>query len=251
MPQKWKFAGIALAVGVASALITAASLHFVSPFTVTDGVVFGAALTLLVWIRYKTFSAMSAVSLIASAIPAYCAAVFGTGWVLDLVYLLMRHKFESDPFGPLVFSVAGFLGAWIMLLAVRLLVIREKPWSALWKSAAWACVGALLGFLSSVFSKPVGTALWTVVMGHRPQPQDGTDGISFCSAYLIWQTGMAFAAAWMMPMPEPAISGAHSSPSSIQAAPARLSVTGTVFFLCIYLAMVILIALQMHDWLRG
>src|ERR1051326_5362307 len=131
---------------MASALITAASLRFVSPFTVTDGVVFGAALTLLVWIRYKTFPAMSTVSLIASAIPAYFAAVFGTGWVLYPVEMLVRHKSPYDPFGLLSFSVAGFLGAWIMLLALRLLLISEKPWQALWKSAAWASVGALLGF---------------------------------------------------------------------------------------------------------
>ena len=195
-----KFQTITLVIGVLSGLLTAEVARFVDPGVPFLGVIFGAAIIILVWIQHKYCSERIVVGLLGFAVVSYSAAVWVT---LPLTGILGRafgpESDFSDPLGAPMFTLAGFLGALIINAALLERLYRASGWRLLGKAAAWACVGGFLGFIAAEFTGPVGTAV-TAVVGDPPASDMGSDRryLAFYSAYLIWQTGMAFQIVWMI-----------------------------------------------------
>jgi hypothetical protein len=236
-------------LGLVSGIATAPAARVLAPQNPLVGVVFGVAITLLVWIKYKTYSAWYAVALLASSVVAYFVAIWGTLAVMGrLTYVLSPDSALTEPLGPGMFSVAGFLGGIVVNLALLLLFSRDKPFRLAGKAAAFACAGAFLGFLGSELAEPVGGMIASVVgvppvdMGSNQYYQN------FYSTYLIWQTGMAFLIPLMLPHMVISPPGqATTSPRS----PAGLTDLGKLFFACIFATLVFLACFVARDYYRN
>jgi hypothetical protein len=222
-------------------------MRFLSPAAPLLGCIFGGALSLLIGLTYKRISSQVLISVIVSAAPAYFVAVWLSLNGVNLVRSLLHLENDYDIFGPLVFSCAGFFGAWILIVAIRLWLIRETAVQLLWKSAAWACVGSLLGCFSSLLRGAVGPIVWMIV-GGDPHSQGAFVEIAFCSAFLIWQTGMAIAVAFMMPRMETLECLAGSPETRVTLG--RLTVPGKIYFALIYIAAAVIAVLEIKDALR-
>jgi hypothetical protein len=140
------------------------------------------------------------------------------------------------PTGPEVFSIAGFLGALIFNLALLLLLSPEGALRLCARAAAWALAGAFLGFLSSELSDVAGPAVAAIVGVRHTEMGVNQHDLAMYSAYLIWQTGMAFLVPLMLP---------HGTLEDkdhelvLQRSPARLSAFGKLFFLGIFGTLVV------------
>lgn len=187
----------------------------------------------MVWLKHKYSFAWIAVALLATSVVAYFAAVWGTLTVTALVARTIGlEKLFGEPVGADTFAVAGFLGALLINLALLLLLSPAKGLRLLGKAAAWACVGAFLGFLGSELSEPVGAAVATVVGGpHRTDMASHHHYLALYSAYLIWQPGMAFLIPLMLP--HSSLPGANQA-ISMPRSPTELSIFGKLFFLCVF-----------------
>lgn len=241
-----KFPTIPLIVGVLSGLLTAEAARFLNPLNPLVGVVFGPAMTLLVWLKYKSCSAWLAIALIASSVTSYLVAVWATSFLSGQMDLILGPDNSfTEPFGPGMFSVAGFLGSMAINLALLLLLSPPKGPRVLAKAAAWSCAGAFLGLLSSELSEPVGATLKPLIGVPATDMGSNDYYLVFYSAYLIWQTGMAFLIPFMLPH------SPLSAPSiSIPRSPAKLSIFGKVFFFCIFATLAVLGCLVARDQYR-
>jgi len=195
-----KFQTITLVIGVLSGLLTAEAARFLDwadPFT---GVVFGAAIIILVWLQHKNCSARVVVALLVFSVVSYFAAVWVTIPLTGVLGRIFGPESDfSDPVGAPMFTVAGFLGALIINAALLEQLYRASGWRLAGKAAAWASGGGFLGFIAAKLTGPVGLAVTTVV-GDPPAQEMRSNRyyLSLYSAYLIWQTGMAFQIAWMI-----------------------------------------------------
>jgi len=88
---------------------------------------------------------------------AYFAAIWSPGLITELLRSLRILETASsfDVFGPPIFAIAGFVGAFVIMLAVLLLFFQEKGWRAPAKASALALPGALLGLISSLASASI------------------------------------------------------------------------------------------------
>lgn len=213
---------IALLIGILSGLLTAETTHFLDQLNPFLAVVFGAGLTLLVWVRNKKCSVWVSLFLIASSVAAYSAAVWGAPFLAGRIL-----GFDSDS-DAAMFAIAGFLGALIINIALLLLLSPETGLRLLRRAAAWACVGAFLGFLASELGDHLGTAIATI-FANRPRPEmvAGHETVALYSAYLIWQTGMALLIPSMLAF------GAGQT-VSLPRPPAKLSTFGKAFFFTVF-----------------
>lgn len=240
-----KFPAIPLAVGILSGFLTSEVARLLDPTNPFVGLVFGTGITLMVWLKHKSSFAWIAGALAATAVVAYFTAVWGTLTATALVARTIGlEKLFGEPVGADTFAVAGFLGALLINLALLLLLSPAKGLRLLGTAAAWACVGAFLGFLGSELSEPVGAAVATVVGPHRTDMGGHHHYLALYSAYLIWQPGMAFLIPLMLP--HSSLPGANQA-ISIPRSPAELSIFGKLFFLCVFGALLVLGCLVARD----
>jgi hypothetical protein len=129
-----------------------------------------------------------------------------------------------------MFFIAGFLGALIFNLSLLWLFSAQRALVVFGRAAAWAVTGAFLGLISAELADYVGGAVGAVV--GVPGTDMGTNYYltSLHSAYLIWQTGMAFLIPLMLHKSSAAESG---QAVSVPRSPTRLSISGKLFFSCI------------------
>ncbi len=233
---------IALFIGIVSGLLTAETTHFldlVNPFL---AVVFGAGLTLLVWVRNRKCSVWLVLCLIASSVASYSAAVWGTPFLAGRI---LGSGSDSD---PAMFAIAGFLGALVINMALLLLLSPETGLRLLRRAAAWACVGAFLGFLASELGEHLGTAIATV-FGNFSRGGMGAnhETLALYSAFLIWQMGMAFVIPFMLTYS--AFFGAGQT-VSLPRSPANLSILGKLFFFTVFVTVLLFGLLAARDLYR-
>lgn len=221
---------IACVIGILSGLLTAETTHFLDPVNPFVAVVFGAGLTLLVWVRNKECSVWVFLCLIASSVASYSAAVWGTLSLVGFAGRIVGSENSLDLTSPYMFAIAGFLGALIINITLLLLLSPETGLRLLRRAAAWAGVGALLGFLASELSEHLGVAIATV-LGNPPRGDMGHYTLGLYSAYLIWQTGIAFLIPFMLPYS--AFFGAGQA-VPLPRSPAKLSALGKLFFCTVY-----------------
>jgi uncharacterized membrane protein (UPF0136 family) len=219
------------ATGMLSGILTACSLAFLSELNPFVGAIFGAAMAICLSLRQRMWSAGLIIAFIASSVMAYFAAV----WSPSLTTILLRslkivEKDASFPdFGPGVFSIAGFVGAFVIMLAVLFLFFAEKGWRVPVTALALALPGAFLGLISATASESVQglAAQW-----FTPSESWGFKPEQFYSAYLIWQTGIGFVIAALLPRTPTAFS-LSGQPVPMTRSQMNLSVGGKVFVICV------------------
>jgi hypothetical protein len=192
-----RFPTLALVVGLLSGLLTAACSRLVDPLNPFLGIIFGAAITLLIWFRYRRLTVPIAVATLSSSVTAYLAAVWVSIWTVGAVTSAI-HLHEVEPAGLWTFSFAGFLGALIITLTLLLLLSPQRSWRVFGRAIAWSVAGGWLGLISSAMSEAIGSAVGSI-LGY---PQLGLGrhyAKPFYSAYLVWQTGIAFLIPLILP----------------------------------------------------
>jgi hypothetical protein len=226
-----KFGLVPLGIGVLSGFATSLAARLSSELDPFIGVFFGAAVIFLVWLKKEKCSARLITVLMASSVASYCAAIWGTLFITGRIGLILGYGTRfTELFGPVTFSIAGFLGALVFNLAILLLLSAKRGVWILGRAAAWALAGAFLGFLSAELADSVGVAVKAVI--GVPRTGMGTDNslLSMYSAYLIWQTGMCLLIPFMLGESATTESGqAVSAPRSMTGS----SVPGKLFFGCI------------------
>ena len=237
-----KYPAIPLAVGIASGFATAAVARFSDPIQPLVGAVFGFALIILLRPKYKSCSAWVATALLTSSVVAYCAAVWGTLIVSGFLDRLLGQETKfTELFGPGMFSVAGFIGALILNLALQLLFSSRRGSAIPRNALLWALLGAFFGVISTVLVGSVGAGVRTLVALPKREWNTNQYYVNFFAAYLIWQTGMAVVLPLMLPENSFSVTGPVK--------PNTLSTGGKIYFACILLAFAILVCFFLHDLL--
>jgi len=192
-----RFPAINLVVGLLSGLLTAAASRLIGPLNPFLGIIFGAAITLIICVRYSQLTVPITVATLSSSVAAYLAAVWGSVWTVGALTSAI-HLEDVRPAGPWTFSFAGFLGALIITLTLLLLLSPTRGWRVFGKAIAWAVAGGWLGLISSVMSETIGSAVGSI-LGYSEPGWGKPYAKPFYSAYLVWQTGMAFLIPLILP----------------------------------------------------
>lgn len=226
-----RFSSIAAltAAGLLSGVLTATSLMFLDALNPFVGTIFGVAIAMVFSLQRRTWAAGRIIAFIASCVMAYFAAIWSPIGVIYVLRALVNIEDKNVPeiFGPVMFSVAGFVGAFVIMLALLLLFSREKGKLVLVRALLLALPGALLGLVSALAREPVQN---TVAHWFSPSASWGWKPEQFYSAYLIWQTGMAFVIATFLPQSSAlALSG---QPVPMEQSWIKLSLGGKVFAVC-------------------
>ncbi len=236
------------AAGMLSGILTVTAVIYLDPVDPFVGIIFGTTVAVSLALRQRMWPAGRIIALIASSVMAYFAAIWSPGLITELLRSLRILETASsfDVFSPAIFSIAGFVGAFVIMLAVLLLFFQEKGWRAPAKASALALPGALLGLISSLASASIQemAAQWlTLSQSWGPRPGQ------FYSAYLIWQTGMAFVIAALLPLaaPVPSLSK-NSAPAA--GSPMKLSIGGKIFVACMLAGTVVLGFFEGQDLYR-
>jgi hypothetical protein len=223
-----RFSSIAAftAAGFLSGILTAVSLSFFDSINPFVGATFGAVIVICLSVRQRMWSPGRIISFIASSVIAYFAAAWSPIGAIYVFRALVKIPDQNVPgiFGPFMFSVAGFVGAFVIMLAVLILFFQERGWRVTARALLLALPGALLGLLSAITSESI-----QKIASHwiSPSTSWGWGPEQFYSAYLIWQTGMALAIAAFVPqrstlsLPE---QSARIEPSLM-----KLSISGKIF----------------------
>ncbi len=231
-----KYPAIALVVGILSGLLTAEATRFLAPANPWIGVIFGASLTLLAWLKYKSCSAWTSIALIASSVASYFVAVWGALFITGLLNPILGDESGfTQLLGPGMFAIAGFLGALMINMTLLLLLSQQTGLRMIGRAAAFAAAGAFLGLLSSELTGSVGATIRRLIADDRAAFGFRDYYPAFCSAYLIWQTGMALLIPLTWPHPKDLFSRAGQA-SAVAVSPRELSIFGKVFFSCVFAA---------------
>jgi hypothetical protein len=252
----WQVAGFK-AAGLFAGFVTAGSSLFVHRTNPFLGAVFGVVLAACLYFSRRTKSFGQITALIGSSIVAYFVAVWSPVFVWRLLVSLriLKDNGAPDLYGLGAFSIAGFAGAFIILLAVFLLFSPAEGWRVPAKAFSFSLIGAVLGLGSSAASERLGEVVLKI-LGYLPldalggTARDGLMAEPFCSAYLIWQTGMAGVIASALPKPVLALS---RSGQFVPVTPVRerLSNTGKVFVFLMLAGATTLGYFQATDRLRA
>ncbi|HWF04410.1 MAG TPA: hypothetical protein VHA06_12020, partial [Candidatus Angelobacter sp.] len=186
------------AVGLLSGVLTAWSLNYLSVLEFWVGGIFGAAMAICLSLRQRRWSGLRIMALIASSMLAHFAAIWspiGLLYVQRLLHIASNESSSND-FSPQRFALAGFVGAFVFMLAVLFLFYREQGWRVPAQAAALSLPGALLGLVSALASN---TVQEVIAQWITPSTSWGAKPEMFYSAYLIWQTGMALMLAAFLP----------------------------------------------------
>jgi hypothetical protein len=224
------------AVGLLSGILTAGSLAYLSPLNPFVGGIFGVVMAISLSLRQRMWSVGRIIAFIGSCIMAYFAAIWLPSWVFAAV-----HQ-QPDLYGPGVFSLAGFFGGFVTMLAVLLLFFQENGWRVPAKALVLALPGALLGLISATASDAI---QGMIARWRTPSGGWGLNPELFYSAYLIWQTGMGCMIAALL---------ARNSTLSLSAQPVpmtrsqmNLSLGGKIFVVCVLTGTALVGFLEVHD----
>jgi hypothetical protein len=197
--QSLNFTLIAVLIGAISGLLTAEASRFLHPANPLIGIIFGISIIVLLRLKHVRDSGRVSAALLIFSVVSYLAAV----WVTLPLYSALGRFLGADFADPLdtpVFIFAGFLGALIINAALLERLSGLTGPQAIAKAAPWAGGGAFFGFIAAELSGPVGAAVAKIV-GDPPGTQMGDNEPVFFaaySAYVIWQTGMAFLITFML-----------------------------------------------------
>ena len=217
-------------IGMVSGILTVSSLTFLDALNPFAGTIFGIAIAIALSLWQRKWSAGRIIAFIASSVMAYFAAVWSPILAIYVLRALANVDDRSVPemFGPVMFSLAGFVGAFVIMLAVLLLFFQEKGRRLLARALLLALPGALFGLLSATASESV-----QEIVGHWFSPSEswGWKPEQFYSAYLIWQTGIGFVIAALLQ--QNAALSVSEQPLRITRSQMNLSVSGKIFVICV------------------
>jgi hypothetical protein len=236
------------ATGLVSGVLTACSLTYLSALGPLIGSIFGAAMAICLSLRQRTWSGLRIISLIASAMMAHFAAVWSPIGLLYVQRLLHIESGQGDSndFSPEKFAMAGFVGAFVFILAVLFLFYQEKGSRVPAKAAALALPGALLGLLSAFASNAIQEV---VAQWITPSTSWVFKPEQLYSAYLIWQTGMALVLAALLP--QNATLPLNAQGDFITPSQTSLSIGGKIFVAFMLAAAFFLGLMEIHDSYRA
>lgn len=238
--------------GLLSGILTAGSLAFLDPLNPFVGATFGFVVALCLSLQQREGSAGRIISLIAASVTAYFVAVWSPLWTTFLLrsVRIVGDSGGLDAFSPAGFSFAGFVGAFFIMLAVLFLFFQEQGWRAPAKAAVLAVPGALLGLVSFTASGPL-AALVLNGLDHLRLARHtaGLDTERFYSAYLVWQAGMGFVIAAILPRTAMALSRS-GQPVPVTPPPMKLSAGGKTFVLCVLAGTAVLGVFEGRDRYR-
>ena len=224
------------AVGLLSGILTAVSVAYLSPLNPFVGGIFGGVMAIPLSLRQRMWSIGRIIAFIASCIMAYFAAIWLPSWVFAAV------KQQPDLYGPGIFSLAGFFGGFVTMLAVLLLFFQEKGWRVPAKALVLALPGALLGLISSTASDAIQRM---IARWHTPSAGWGLSPEQFYSAYLIWQTGMGCMIAALLT--RNAALSLSAQPVSMTRSQMSLSLGGKIFVVCVLIGTAVVGFFEIHD----
>ncbi len=179
-----------LLIGFASGSLTAIIVSAYLPIAMFPfiAVPFGLATVALVYLRRGECSGWKVAALLPLSMAAYWIALYGTGYLLD--------KFPQIPNGStytgslVVFSMAGFIGAFAITLAIVAMFSGNNTGRMLVRSVLCSLWGGLSGLVAAAIPMAIGIA-----MRRMGRAMEGTiwDKIfnPFGLAFLFWQTAMA------------------------------------------------------------
>jgi hypothetical protein len=214
------------AAGMLSGILSTISLAFLSPLNPFVGAAFGTVISIGLSLQRRMWSAGRIIAFTASSVMAYFAAIWSPTGAIYIVRSLVNVKDQNFPhmFGPVMFSLAGFVGAFVTMLAVLFLFFEEKGWRVPARALALAVPGALLGLISAITSR----SIQRIVTQWFSPSESWTE--QFYSAYLIWQTGMAFVIAAFVPRTEAVPLSEQSA--LMERSLNKLSIGGKIFTAC-------------------
>jgi hypothetical protein len=224
------------AIGLLSAILTAVSVAYLLPVNPFVGGIFGGVMAISLSLRQRVWSVGRIVAFIASCIMAYFAAIWLPFWVFAAA-----HQ-QPDLYGPRIFSLAGFCGGFVTMLAALLLFFQEKGWHVPAKALVLALPGAILGLISATASDAIQKM---VARWHTPSAAWGFGPELFYSAYLIWQTGMGCMIAVLLTR-----NAALSLPAQrvpMTRSQMNLSLGGKIFVVCMLTGTAVVGFLEVHD----
>jgi len=218
------------ATGMLSGILTASSLAFLDALNPFAGAIFGIAIAIALSLWQRKWSAGRIIAFVASSVMAYFAAIWSPTLAIYVLRALANVDDRSVPemFGPAMFSLAGFVGAFVIMLAVLLLFFKEKGRRVPARALLLALPGVLLGLISATASESV-----QEIVGHwfSPSASWGWKPEQFYSAYLIWQTGMGFVIAALLQ--QNAALSVSEQPLPMARSQMNLSVGGKIFVICV------------------
>jgi hypothetical protein len=218
------------ATGMLSGILTASSLAFLDALNPFAGAIFGVAIAIALSLWQREWSAGRIIAFVASSVMAYFAAIWSPTLAIYVLRALANVDDRSVPemFGPVMFSLAGFVGAFVIMLAVLLLFFQAKGRRVPARALLLALPGVLLGLISATASQSV-----QEIVGHwfSPSASWGWKPEQFYSAYLIWQTGMGFVIAALLSR-NTALSVPEQHPPTPRSQ-MKLTVGAKVFTVCV------------------
>jgi len=197
---------LGLTAGCLSIVIPALLTGWTSPLFVGSslgifpGDIFGAAISVYFLVFAGIRSVVKATALIVSSAFAYFMAmligIFGGGFLSASMGLQANHaSAELDASTVLPVSIAGSVGAWIVLAAV-LRIYSETSWRrVVAKSTPWSLVGGLLGLVGWGLGPSLGSATLAVLEFLHLETMDKSTAaaggtLNGYSGHLVWQSGM-------------------------------------------------------------
>jgi len=245
-----RFSSIAAftSAGLLSGILTALSLFFLKALNSFVGATFGAVIVICLSIRQRMWSMGRTISFIASSVIAYFAATWSPVGALYVFRALVKIQDQKVPniFGPLMFSIAGFVGAFVFMLAVLVLFFQEKGWRVPARALLLAMPGIPLGWLSAIASESVEN-----IVSHWITPSSSWGGgpEQFYSAYLIWQTGISFVIAAFAPQTSDLPLSKQTA--SMQISLMKVSIGGKIFVACMLAGTAVLGFFEARNYYRA
>jgi hypothetical protein len=218
------------AAGVLSGILTTGSLAFLDPFDPFVGAIFGASFAVCLSLQKPAQSAGRIIAWIASSVMAYFVAIWSPVWITFFLrsVRILGQSDGPNAFSPTMFSLAGFVGAFVIMLGMFFLFSQTEGWRVPAKAFLYSLPGALLGWVSFAVSEPVGGLALGGLEYLHVQHAVGLNAEHFCSAYLIWQTGMGLVIAAALPHTAMGLSRS-GQPVPLTPSQMRLSAGGKVF----------------------
>ena len=222
-------AAILTAAGLLSGIITICSFHFFGGMgnDYFSGGFFGAVLAGFLWLFRGLRSLWKVFLLLATSIAAY--------WVASLLAWPIMPRIQGIP--NFEYFVAGAIGAFLVLAATLFITFPEQKGRRIFALAAFFAIGGgLLGMVGWALGSSLGNGI-KLILAHL----DLSTSIAFSSdidvnlysVHLIWQAGMGLLFGilfWRI-----SSQNAVRSPKPSNVSPARLRVSGMVFFGCMIL----------------
>lgn len=172
-----------------------------------NGLAFGLVVGAYLWATGRWALWKAIIFLVFSTI-AYFLAVKAALYLPELglvAWMRFTGKQASglDFFHPYRFFAGGFVGAFVLFIAVGFLLLRKKGfWRTTGVCLLWSLAGGLLAVLGRALGPWIGASLFSIFqrMGHIRAGDKAVPFPRFYSTYVIWQVGMAFLLAlvlWM------------------------------------------------------